>query len=181
MKDFLKRIGVIQNTVIRLETDKNEFVKKLKNNVENSDLSWSSSIFEALKTSKHEYKGTVNSNDFKIRKKLTLFNNKHGGMPIIHGKIRQVNTLIYLDVEINGFKKVFVFFLVFMALFYSIGIIGFLITSKSNEAFPLFFIPLLILHGFIMIFLPVFFIRKGIKATKKELEKDFFFMANRNY
>ena len=73
MKTFLEKIKLIQYTSIELNTEKNDFVRKLRQNIDESDLSWGSSMFEAFSSSKNDYKGTVNFNGFKLRKRQRMF------------------------------------------------------------------------------------------------------------
>ncbi|TCI85907.1 hypothetical protein [Tenacibaculum sp. M341] len=174
MKEFLQKIGLIKRTYIELKTEKNEFVKKLRNSVDESNLGWTSSFLEPFFSSENDYKGTVDNNGFRLRKRLKMAQQANG-MPIAKGKFRQKDDLLLIELEINGFKKAFYFIYPFLLLIYVFFIIGF---SFVNDFWVI--IPFIVLHASFMIFLPYFFMRKGVKNMKKELEKEFVYIVNKS-
>jgi ABC-type multidrug transport system fused ATPase/permease subunit len=177
MKTFLEKIKLIQYTSIELNTEKNDFVRKLRQNIDESDLSWGSSMFEAFSSSKNDYKGTVNFNGFKLRKRQRMFQNNLATKAIAKGSFNQKEDKLIIDIEVNGFNNFLAFFFVFICLFYVIFIGAFL--SNIDNELSIFFLLFIILHGFIMIFLPLYFIRKGVKNMKRDLEKEFVYITNK--
>ncbi|MEX0968450.1 MAG: hypothetical protein WD077_14555 [Bacteroidia bacterium] len=57
MKEFLKRIKLLDHLTTSLELEKNEFVTRFKEHVDEGDMGFFDLTFEVFSTSKNEYIG----------------------------------------------------------------------------------------------------------------------------
>ncbi|MFY9243402.1 MAG: hypothetical protein WAO74_10265 [Polaribacter sp.] len=176
MKEILKKIGIIDALTIQLELDRNEFLKKLSDHTEESNLGFGSSFFEVFSSNKKEFKGSIGINDFKIRKRRKFFD-RSSGLAIATGKIHQKENTTIVETEISSFKNNMYFFLGFLILIYIVVITSIIFNSDDN--LPVFIIPFILLHGLLMFGIPIFMLRKSTARLKKELEKDFYFIVKK--
>ena len=177
MQKLLRKYKLIDSLTFEIEANKNEFIEKLKNQVDPDKGGLFSKMFEAFSSSDKTLKGTVGHNSFKVRRKQRMFDNT-AMLAKAEGKFRQEREQLVFDVEINGvttFMKVGFFFLL---VIYSVMLITFLSVSlQDNMSF--FVIPFICLHGLLMLGIPIFMIRKSVKNLKREIEKEFFYIAKR--
>lgn len=172
MKDFLKKIKLIDTFSISLDVSKQKFVSELSRVTEYSELGVFSNIFEAFDSSNKEFKGKVSSSGFKIRRKFKMFDNKNTAA-IAEGIFKEKDDKLIIEATINGFNNFFYFFYGFLILFYTIFIIGF----TFGEGDQTFFFPFILFHGLAMFFIPYFVIRRSVNRLKYELEREFFFLT----
>jgi hypothetical protein len=173
MKNLLERLKLIDFFVVEIETEKSTFVKRFKENVDEGSTGLMFSSFEIFSSGKNEYKGLVNYDGFKIRRKKKLFD-MNVNMAIAQGTYRQKDNLLVIETEVNGFHPMLIAFYVIVFIFYLIFFAGFLF---SNPPMPWFFVPFIILHAAFMFGLPYLLIRRSIKRMKYELEREFFYMT----
>ena len=141
MKEFLKRIKLIENLTTELEIQKGEFVNMLKLNVDDGETGVLSGTFDAFTSSKNEYKGKVNNESFKIKRKRKFFDMSIF-MAIASGTYTQKDTMLIIDTEIVGLKGIMIFFYICTIIFYSIFLITFATADEIGGNMPrVFAIP----------------------------------------
>ena len=117
MKDFLKKIKLIDHVIFELNCTKSDFIKKFNQNVEYSNLNFTPfESFEAFSSSRFEYKGNINSQRFQIRKKRKLFDGQQTFATATGSFVENIDQLI-IKAEINSFRKQMWFFLAFIFFF----------------------------------------------------------------
>lgn len=103
MKDFLKKIKLIDHVIFELNCTKSDFIKKFNQNVEYSNLNFTPfESFEAFSSSRFEYKGNINSQRFQIRKKRKLFDGQQTFATATGSFVENIDQLI-IKAEINSF------------------------------------------------------------------------------
>lgn len=172
MEAFLRKQKLIDSISLNLNCDKTTFIEKFRENVEQSDLSFSP--FEAFNSRNKTYKGNISNSTFKIQKIKTFFSGKKQH-PIATGKITENIDSIKLEIEINGINPFIKFFFIFTGIFYLIFLSGFLFITTRENFFPFFIIPFLFLHAALMIGIPFFMIKSSVKNFKQEIEREFHF------
>ncbi len=178
MSNFLRKLKVIENITIELPISKSDFIKKFRANVEYSDLSFSPfEGFEALSSSKFEYKGNSNEQGFEIKKRRKLFDTNYS-FARAKGTYKESFDKLIITAEINAFRKKMYFFLGFILLF-DILIISSAVFSKSNEL-AFFIVPFILIHALLMIGIPYFVIRRSVKRMIYDLERDFHYWVTKN-
>ncbi|WP_299625193.1 hypothetical protein [uncultured Tenacibaculum sp.] len=176
MRDFLKRIKLIDDLQTELEVEKTDFVHKLKQNVDEGSTGIFSDAFDIFSRSKNDYKGNVDLNSFKVKRRKKLFDTNIN-LAVASGTYNQKGNKLIIDTEINGFSPIFIPFFIFCLLFYPVFIIIFLFGENNDTATILFAIPFILLHATFMIGIPYFLMRRGVKRLKRELEREFFYLT----
>ena len=182
MEEFLKKTKLIDDFIIFLNVDKNKFATALRNQVDEKDIDGLfSSAFEVFSTNKKRYKGFVNFNEFKIRKKRSFGNRKFGNIKAI-GRLSQNGEKLKVSTKINGWNNFMLFYFGITLVFYTIFIFFFLsnigLSEGENSVFYIF-IPFIIIHALLMFGLPIYQIRKGVASFKRELEREFHFIVSK--
>lgn len=174
MEDFLERIQLIKHKQIKLPIEKAEFSKVLRQKVDEGEIGMFSGMFEAFSSSKNKYKGTISNNKFEIRKRHVLFQ-QNQFFARVKGTFRQQNDHLVVDLTINGFSKMMIPFYLFAIVFYIIFIstIGF-----NSGTFDVFFL-FIILHAILMFGVPYFMMRRNIKRTADDIERELYFMTKK--
>lgn len=176
MTNLLQKLKLIETIQFQLNTSKEEFIKSFKNNVDESDLGFSDSFFEALTSSKNEYKGTIDRHSFKIRRRRKFFDTNRNMFALAQGEFSEKESQLDLKIEIIGFHKSMKFFYGFILVFYVIFLLGFIFSFSTNEdSIPLIVLPFLLLHAVFMMGIPYFLMRRSVQNMKYELERDFHF------
>lgn len=176
MKDFLKRIRLIEYLTIELDIQKNEFISKLRENVDEGKTSFMSDSLDAFSSSKNEYKGHVGFESFKIKRRKRFFD-MNVNLAVANGTYRQKDNLLIIDTEVNGFSGMMIPFYIFILIFYSIFIIAFLFADNiegSGGALTFLFI---FLHASLMFGLPYFMMRRSVNRMVHELDREFYYMT----
>ena len=102
MEDFLRKMKLVDDLSITLKVNKSHFIAAFRGNVDESDLDGVfSGAFDAFSSSKNLYRGEVNSQNFRIRKKRTFFNN-YASLPIAKGRFIQREDNLVIETKING-------------------------------------------------------------------------------
>ena len=73
MKEFLKKIKLIDHFTTEVPLERSQFVSRFEKQVDYGDLDMFSDMFEVFSSSKNEYKGHVNNEGFKIKRRRKLF------------------------------------------------------------------------------------------------------------
>lgn len=175
MREFLKRLKLIDSMTTTLQTSKVEFVNRLNEITDEGSTGMMSDTFDVFSSSKNEFKGQVSFDSFKIKRRRRFFDTNMN-FAVANGTFEENNGQLTIDTEINGFNNFFIVFYVFLIIFYSIFIFGFA-SSDKNGSGEFVAIPFILLHGTFMFGLPYFMMRRSVKRLKYELEREFFYLT----
>ncbi len=171
MKNFLRKIKVLDSFEIDLPISKKEFVTKFSSNVSAGGTSLFSNYFEAFSKSKKEYVGQVNSNEFKIRKRRSFYEGNRGHI-VASGIIREEGNGIKVSTEINGMTLSMGIIICATIVIY-ILLFGALMIGEN--IFSLTSIIILLLFA-VVILSPIYYARRGVASMKNNLERAFHFI-----
>lgn len=176
MDDLLQKLKLTQQVDFILDTNKETFIQCFKKNVDDSDLSFSDSLFEAFKGSKNEYKGNITRHSFQLRRRQKLFDSNKKMFALVYGEFFEKESQLIINTKITGFHKSMKFMYAFILTIYVIFLIGFALSfSKSSDPIPLFALPFLLLHAALMLGIPYLLMRRSVQRMKYELQRDFHF------
>ncbi len=178
MKNFLKQIRLLDQLTVEIDgIHKNEFVEKLKNEVDPSDLGLFSDTFDAFSSGKNEFKGQVGYEGFKIKRKKRFFD-MNMNLAVATGSFTQKEDKLIITTEINGFLNIMIPFYIFLILIYAVtGAVMLFSEGAGNEV--VFAFPFLLFHGAFMMGIPYLIMRGSTRRLKRELEREFYFIAKR--
>ncbi len=181
MEDFLRKMKLVDDLSITLKVNKSPFIAAFRGNVDESDLDGVfSGAFDAFSSSKNLYRGEVNSQNFRIRKKRTFFNN-YASLPIAKGRFIQREDNLVIETKINAWSNYIIFFYVFVILLYMVMLSLFLGDNpRFGDEFE-YFIPIvfIIIHAFFMLGIPYYAMRRGVVRMKQELEREFYYIVSK--
>jgi len=168
VKEFLKKIRLIDYLVIDLDITKNEFITKLKENVDEGSTGFMSDSFDMFSSSEN----------FKIKRRKRLFDTTMN-LAVASGTYRQKDNLLIINTEINGFSGMMIPLYIFILIFYSIFIVMFLFSDSigGGGIVPALFFTAV--HASLMLGLPYFMMRRSIKNMKRELDRDFYYLTRK--
>lgn len=169
---------MIDHLTTELEISRNDFVNKLKEHVDDGGVGFLSDMFDVFSSGKNEFKGKVEYEGFKIKRKKRFFD-MNMNLAIAEGKFIQRDQLLIIETEINGFHKMFVPFYIFGIFLYPIILTSFLMTDNLEPNALLLTIPFLFLHAAFMFGIPYFVMRNSARKMKYELEREFFYMTKK--
>ncbi|MFY7938393.1 MAG: hypothetical protein ACOVOQ_13515 [Flavobacterium sp.] len=173
MTELLKRLKLIDSFTTTLQTSKVEFVNRLIEITDKGDTRMISDTFDVFSSSKNEFRGEVNFEGFKIKRRRKFFDTNMN-FAVANGKFSEKNGQLTIDTEITGFSNFFIVFYVFLIIFYPIFIFDFFSSDNEGKFNVILFI---LFHGTLMFGLPYFMMRRGIKQLKYELEREFFYLT----
>ena len=156
-----------------LKTTKVEFVNRLTEITDKETTGIMSDTFDVFSSSKNEFKGQINNDNFKIKRKRRFFDTNMN-FSVANGIFEEKDGNLIVETEINGFNNYFLFFYAFLIIFYTIFIFG-VSSSEKNDA--LIAIPFLVIHGTFMFSIPYFIMKRSVKRMKYELEREFFYLT----
>ncbi|PHN01526.1 hypothetical protein [Flavilitoribacter nigricans] len=175
MKDLLKNLGLLVDHQMQLPVDKTRFVGILRENVDDGG-----SLFDVFSSSKNVFKGYVDLGGFELKKRRKLFGRRHN-LTKATGTFSQFGDTLQVDTEINGFHWSMAVFYVFVFLFYAVFLGAFFFTdSFDNSDTPPFLPIFFLLHAAIMIAIPYFLMKSGVKQMKHDLEREFFYLLQQD-
>jgi hypothetical protein len=174
MKDFLRKIRLIDNFKIELEINKNEFFNILKNNIDEKR----SDFFDAFSSSKNDYKGTVTQDSFDIKRRWRFFD-VNLNFAKAKGTIEQKGSNLIIMTEINAFQGQMMIFFISLIVFYLIFIIAISTADNVGGNVPGFAYPFILIHALFMFGIPYFIMRRSVSRMKYELERDFYYMIKK--
>ena len=179
MKNFLKRVQLLVQLTTELDgIHKNEFVDRLKKEVDPSDLGIFEDMFDGFSSSKNEYKGRVSYEGFKIKRKKRFFD-MNMNLSIASGSFTQKEDKLIITTEINGFRKSMIPFYVFVIFIYIVTFITFLFTMEAGNGISFIVLPFILVHAALMMGIPYLFMRRSTSRMKRELEREFHYIAKK--
>jgi hypothetical protein len=170
MTDLLRSIGLLKNFQLELPIKRSVFVDTLSANIDPP----SADFFDIFSSGKNIYKGTVGLDSFSLKRKRKFFD---GQMNLARstGSLTQVGDKLVVDVEVNGFPGKMMVFAVMFLLVYAVAIVAMLSSNQSGMQIG-FIIPFLFFHAGFMLGIPYYIMRRGVRITIYEMERDFYFM-----
>ena len=179
MEAFLRKYGLVDNLTLRLKTDRQTFARKLAENVDFGGTDFFSGAFEAWKASNKDYVGMVKYKAFTIRKRRTFFQAQGVSMPVVNGTFAEDGEDLVIEAEIRTHTRFFIPALIFGLAAYLILMLVFAFSGSVQDSNTLFFIiPVMLLHMSLMLGLPLLIMKRGVARTKKDLKRDFFYIAH---
>ena len=178
MKEFLRKIKLLDQLTSEIQIDRNLFVQRFEQQIDHADIGVFSDFFDAFSRSKNEYRGHLNYDGFKIKRKTKFFD-MNMNSAVATGVFEQKNDHLVIKTEINGFHGMMIPFCIFIILFYLIFIFGFLYSAFSGQSDGnlVFFVPFIIIHAAFTFGIPYFMMRRSTGRMKHELEREFFYMT----
>lgn len=176
MKDFLRKIKLVDSFTTEIEIEKSVFVNTFRKYVDEGSTGLWFSSFEAFSSSKNEFKGNVGFDGFKIRRRSRLFD-MNGAMAIAQGTFRQKDNVLVIDTEINGFHGMFIPYYLFVSVFYAIFIV--MTILGGNNFMPFFIFPFIIIHAAFIFGIPYLIMRRSTRRMKYDLEREFYYMTRK--
>lgn len=173
MKELLKRLKLVDYLYTTLPINKTDFINRLQQITDIGNTGMFSDTFDVFSSSKNEFKGQVDLNGFKLKRRRRLFDTNMN-FAVASGTFAENKGQLIIEAEVNGFKHFFIFFYIFLIIIYSVFIFGFLGT-KNKENFVA--IPFILVHATFMFVLPYFMMRRSVARLKYELEREFFYLT----
>lgn len=177
MKDFLKKIRLIDQLTTEISISRDEFAARLRKHVDAGSLDMFSGMFEIFDSSENEYKGHVEINGFRIKRRRKFFDT-NWNFSIATGSFRQHDDKLIIETEVNAFTGFVAVFYGLVLFIYLIFFIVFL-ASASSEGETFFFVPFLFVHAVFMLGIPYFIMRRSVKRMKYDLERELHYIAKK--
>ena len=181
MENFLKKIKLIDSFSTTINTSKSVFTSALRNHVDEADIDGLfSGAFDAFTSSKNLYKGSVNHNGFRIRKRRRLFD-RNFSKALAIGELKEQGDTLRINTKINAWSNYMFPFFGFASIFYLIFfsvMIGQGFSGDSGISFVASFFVLI--HAGFMFGIPYFMMRRSVKIMKEDLEREFHFIISKS-
>lgn len=174
MKDFLHKLNLLEYLKLEIEIDLYKFVDKFRGSVGEGATDVITEFFDAFSSSKNEYKGHVDYNGFKIKKRRRMFD-MNFNFAVAKGNFEQVENKLIINTEINGFSEAMIPYYAFCIVFYLIFFFAILFGVEFNTGDDPFVLPFIIIHAFFMLGLPYFMMKRSVKKMKYDLEREFYY------
>jgi hypothetical protein len=171
MNQLLRRIGLLDNLTLELPINKSDFVNTLRLNIDEEPQS---DIVDIFLKSKNIYKGTVNNDGFVLKRKRKFFEmNPHSRK--IKGTLIQKTDKLVVNIEISAFNFLMIPMVLFIVMIYVIFIVM-LLTGNVDGMKGLWGLPFILFHAAFMLGFPYFALRRGLRSTKYDIERDLYFI-----
>ena len=178
MEKFLKKLRLIESLTTEVEVQQSEFIAKFKACVDEGGTGVFSDAFDAFSSSKNEYKGYVRLENFKIKRRKRLFD-MNMSMAVAEGTFKQNDDTLIIETEINAFTGMMIPFYLIAVVFYAVFIGVLLTVNHVDGTVAGFALPFIFLHAAFMFGIPYFMMRQSVRRMKYELEREFFYVANK--
>jgi len=174
MKEFLKRIKLINKFTIVLYLNRSEFVDQLSAITELKAKGTFLNAFDMFSADRYQYKGRVTYDGFKISQQKRFYDTNMNPA-VASGILYEENGQLTSETEINGFNNYFILIYAALFVFYTVFLFG-IATSKNNSfiAIPLLFV---FLHGTTLFSMLYLIMKRNVKKMKYDLERDFFYLT----
>ncbi|RZJ64375.1 MAG: hypothetical protein EOO50_15870 [Flavobacterium sp.] len=170
---FLRKIKLVEDFQIEIEMPKDEFLKKLPYLVEPSDLGIFSHAFEQFSSSRTIYKGQVFPDFFRIRRRRRMFDTSLN-LALAEGILKAHGDNTLIDVKVTGLNGFYKFFPILILGVEAIFLLTFLVSDM-----PTILIGFMLFQTTLFFSIFYFIMRRGTKAMRYELERDFYFLKKR--
>ena len=178
IRSLMIKIKLIDVFTTELEMSKDNFIKALKDQVEEGYIGFFSLSFDALSSSKKVFKGHVRDDNFKIRRRLAFFDMRYRHT-IARGRFKQKDHKLIIETKIMGFYgiKLSLYFFLFIAIAIFLNLLFhiFSLFIPNNMALEEKFVVILIslLQLLILFGFPYMMYNKSMKTLKNEIIKVF--------
>lgn len=175
MKAFLKKIKLIENFSTELIIEKNDFIKKFQQHVDESEFGLFSDLRDLFSSSKNEFKGNVGLDAFKIKKRKRFFDSN---LPLsAEGIYRQKGENLVIEAEIKGQPNAIIPFVAICLIFYTIAFFVILLSDNMDWRLAAVVVPFLFIHAAFMLGIPYYMMRKSVKRLKHDLERELYYIT----
>jgi len=170
MNNFLRQIGLITDLTLQLPVERADFEKALRLHLDKPQADF----LDIFSSSDKLYKGTVTHDSFEIRRRRRFFD---GSMSFVRtkGQFTQKSDKLIIDLELNAFHPLMMPFVV-LALGIYLWIAVFTFTSEGAGASQPWIPFFILIHAAVMFGIPYIIMRRRLKLTRYEIERDLFFM-----
>jgi hypothetical protein len=166
-EDLLQKLKLRDQLILTLDIPRFDLTYRLLELVEEGDPKSHMNPFEAFSTNRRSYIGRVNEYGFKVRKKRTFFH-ASGSSAMAVGIYQEQDDRLSVKVDLQPLHKFTLYLLPIVLVFYVLLISMFSASGSADTSFYLF----ITLHALLMMVLPIFMMRSGIRKLKKELDRD---------
>ncbi len=168
MKRFLKRIGIIQSFRIELAIESSNLIEYFDSKMDNGSPNLLFSFIERFRFNDKKYKGKINNNTIRLRKKTRFFYFRNG-YPIATMTLtnKKKKTIINLTLSGYQYKLTTIIFLIFIPLALSLILI---FSFRLPETFVG---STFLIFAFLSSCMITFEIKNSIKEFKSHLDIDF--------
>lgn len=176
MKEFLIRLKLIDYMTTTLHLSKIDFINRLRAITDEGSTRRLSDHFNIFAPSPFEFKGEVNLQGFKIKKRKKVFDSNLN-ISEANGTYTEENGTLKIETEINGFNNFYIFYYVFIILIYAVFLVLIMRSGGETEIIAILF---LLIHGAFMLGLPYLMMRKSVQRMQYELEREFYYLTKTN-
>lgn len=173
MNAFLTKLKLQDTLEVSLDISKEKFLNRLHVIVDERDPGFFGDFLDAFSSNKKEYKGSISTSGFKIKRKRKIF--EKNIVAVATGRVSEMDDTLFLKININGFQKFLLLFYILFPLIYTALLTGFIRTGFSENE-PLF-IPFILLHATLMLGIPYIIMRRSTKRLKHDLECELFLLT----
>lgn len=173
MKDFLKKIKLIDSLELVLPITKETFIERLKAAIDDGRMNFFQSLF---RPTKFRYNGKILSDTFELKQNRKFFD-AIINYAIAKGVVTSEEDKVVVKTEICSFHSFYFILAIFVSLFYPISLVFLLSEENLLGAERTFVVSFIVLHGIVMITIPYFMIKSAVKNMKYDLEREFYFLV----
>lgn len=173
MSEILKRLKLVQDIEVELKTSKKKFIQNLKNNVDDEEINFRTSLLDVFSSALSKYKGKVGFKGFTLKRRSRLFD-LGKGIAVVNGDYIEKGSTLLVMAKVNGFQGGMKLYYILMALFYLFFITSIMNSISALRADELSFTILMTILQMIFFFgMPYLIMRRSIRYLSNEIEKDF--------
>lgn len=172
MKEFLKRIKLIDHVRFELRISRADFANTLQANIEEPG----SDFADLFSRTKKIFKGKVSHDSFELKRIRKLFGAKAMWAAKVQGKFTSSGDKLVVDIEINGVTPLMIPYAIFTVIVYVGSLAAVFLSEGMSDTLKASFVPFLLFHAALMFGLPYFTIRRSLASVKYDIERDIHFM-----
>ncbi|QCK16564.1 hypothetical protein [Mangrovivirga cuniculi] len=176
MKRFLKKIKLIDHLRTELNIEKNEFISRMRSNIDEGSSGAFSDFFDIFSSSKNEFKGEVDEAGFKIKRRRRFFDT-YNNFAVAKGTFNQKENHLLINIEINGFKRIMMPFYIIGPSIYIFFIINIFLINDNPSLTIGAFVPFVLIHAVFMMGIPYLMMRRSTKKLKYDLERELYYLT----
>ena len=168
MPSFFEQLGLLKELELTYEVSQKTFIDLLEKNLDKDRYN----PFEVFTSSHFKYKGTIETDGFRVKKKRRLFDSKTGWISAT-GKLEEKGNKLSINLAIIGWNHymtiVYVFILIYCVFAFSTWLDMNEMQSLTKWLFLLF---IMLLHTALLLLAPIILLRKSVKSLAETLPKD---------
>lgn len=167
MSKRLDKLGLSEDVSLKYYVTHIDFVEQFQKNIDPN----LSSLFDVFSSSKIDYRGTISSSKFSIRKKRRFFDSL-SAIPLISGTIQSEKNGTRLNVNVRAFTGIMKYITWMLAVIYVVAAI-FLAFSGLATKYGILPFLFLILHAFVIFLIFYLILRRSVSKVSENLDRDF--------